>query len=129
MKPLNLRPHSREEGSNNGLGAVKEGGGGTFPALNCHRARGPREEEEGRVASVTMPIWHPNHDLYSRLISWQPCAERKSGYVPLRLGHGQKKAPLEGRAGPRYKRQASCKEGTSSAPKGRRKDAQCPAHR
>ena len=115
---VELRPRSGQGGRRRNLSRSE-----------CHLARGPREEEEGRVASVTMRIWQSNHDLYSRLIlmaAMHP-AQMPKGHTFRRAG--QKKPRSRGERGPGTRGQASCKEGTSSAPKGRRKDAQCPAER
>ena len=88
---VELRPRSGQGGRRRNLSRSE-----------CHLARGPREEEEGRVASVTMPICHPNHDLYSRVIlmaAMRPVQEPRAACMAQACG--QKKAPLEGRAGPR----------------------------
>lgn len=81
---------------------------------------------------VTRSICLLNHDLYSSVIEWQVCAKcRAFKFVAIAGFRGcaaQKKPRSRGERG-EYEKRASRKEGTSNAPKGRRKDAQCLAER
>src|SRR5690554_5565767 len=92
---MNLRPHSKGGGVElRPLGAVKEGGGGTFPALGV-TVRGALGGGEKRAASVTVLICILNHDLYSRLMTCQPCKKCKARISGAQnvLESGQKRSP------------------------------------
>jgi hypothetical protein len=101
VKPLNLRPHSREEDSTYGLGAVKEGGGGTFPALSSRlqgalggggRARRVVDEDVYAILITTFQVVlrHGSHALDARAI-------RSHAH---RLCTAQKKPRSRGERGP-----------------------------
>lgn len=85
------------EGGGSIKAVEREGREEEEPFRSMVTSRGAWEEDK-RAASVTVRICVFNHDLESRELTYQPCVERRG--EPNRDKIGQKKAPLEGGAGP-----------------------------